>query len=375
MRVLLATYGTRGDVEPVLALAVQLQELGATVQVCAPPDVELVAVAERSGVALTTFPKPWRSSETAPTTAEERVVDPSEFVTEHIDITFCPLLEAAEQNDVLLASGMLHFVARSVAELTGIPYRFVVFAPVLDLPQRDAVIGPPINAHRSSLGLATIDDVRSLLFTARPWVAADPTLWPVSEPSSVVRSPAWILPDDRPLPPGLEAFLDAGEPPVYVGFGSMRVCEDAAAAATTAARAHGRRTILARGWSGLSAIDDRDDCTVVGEINQQALFRRVAAVVHHGGAGTTTAAARAGAPQVVVPQAADQSYWAARVTELGIGSTHHGARRTTESLSACLDIALSPETRRRADALSDLIPVDGARTAARWLLEFAADRT
>ena len=57
-------------------------------------------------------------------------------------------------------------------------------------------------------------------------------------------------------------------------------------------------------WAGLALIDDRDDCFAVGEVNQQALFRRVAAVVHHGGAGTTTTAARAGAPQLVIPQAA-----------------------------------------------------------------------
>ena len=66
----------------------------------------------------------------------------------------------------------------------------------------------------------------------------------------------------------------------------------------------------------------------------QALFRRVAAVVHPGAAGTTTTAARVGASQVVVPQIADQPYWAARVAEPGIGAAHDGPRPTVESLSA-----------------------------------------
>ena len=67
------------------------------------------------------------------------------------------------------------------------------------------------------------------------------------------------------------------------------------------ARALGRRAIVSRGWAGLSLVDDEPDCLAIGEVNQQALFQRVAAVVHHGGAGTTTAAALAGAPQVVIP--------------------------------------------------------------------------
>lgn len=74
----------------------------------------------------------------------------------------------------------------------------------------------------------------------------------------------------------------------------------------TSARAMiGRRAIIARGWADLSLVDNEPDCLVIGEVNQQALFKRVAAVVHHGGAGTTTIATLAGAPQVVIPQMYD----------------------------------------------------------------------
>jgi vancomycin aglycone glucosyltransferase len=110
---------------------------------------------------------------------------------------------------------------------------------------------------------------------------------------------------------------------------------------------------------------------VVGEVNQQALFGRVAAVVHHGGAGTTTAAARAGAPQVVVPQVADQPYAAARVAELGIGAAHDGPAPTAESLSAALATALAPGTRARASAVAGTIRTDGAEVAAKHLLSLA----
>jgi vancomycin aglycone glucosyltransferase len=161
---------------------------------------------------------------------------------------------------------------------------------------------------------------------------------------------------------------------VYVGFGSMaaHAPKDIARVAIEASRAHGRRVLLARGWADLAPIDDADDCFVIGEVNQQALFRRVAAVVHHGGAGTTTTATRAGAPQVVVPQIADQPYWAARVAKLGIGSAHDGPTPTFDSLSAALTTALAPETRARARAVAGTIRTDGPTVAAKLLLDAAS---
>ncbi len=160
-------------------------------------------------------------------------------------------------------------------------------------------------------------------------------------------------------------------PPVYVGFGSMpmRASKDAAGVAIEAIRTQGRRALVGRGWAGLALVDDLDDCFVVGEVNLQALFRRAAAVVHHGGAGTTTTAARAGAPQVVVPQAVDQPYWAGRVADLGIGTALDGPTPTTGALSAALETALTPETRSRATAVAATIRTDGATVAAKLLLD------
>jgi vancomycin aglycone glucosyltransferase len=127
--------------------------------------------------------------------------------------------------------------------------------------------------------------------------------------------------------------------------------------------------LLGTGWADLALVDDQGDCLAVGEVNQQALFRRVTAVVHHGGAGTTTTTARAGAPQVVVPQVADQLYWAARVADLGIGVAHDGPVPTAGSLSAALRTALTPETRARATTVAGVIRADGATVAAKLLLD------
>ncbi|MFJ7151523.1 glycosyltransferase [Streptomyces sp. NPDC100445] len=402
MRVLLSTWGSRGDVEPLAALAVALRELGAEARVCAPPDEEFAELLARAGVPLVPLGPSVRSvvSGPKPPTAQ----DAFRLAPRLVAARFETLTAAAEGCDALLATGLMPAGARDVAEKLGIRYVLACFH-TLGLPSRhfrpgarpgaqsppdetdkrvlweqdaqrvNALYGEALNSHRAAIGLPPVDNVRDHVLTGSPWLAADPALCPAQGLTEldVVQTGAWILPDDRPLPRELEAFLDAGEPPVYVGFGSMaaHAPEGIARSAIEASRAHGRRVVLARGWAGLTPIDGADDCFVVGEVNQQALFRRVAAVVHHGGAGTTTTAARAGAPQVVVPRIADQPYWADRVAELGIGTAHQGSAPTAESLSAALAPALAPGTRDRARAVAGTIRPDGAAEAARLLLDGA----
>jgi vancomycin aglycone glucosyltransferase len=233
--------------------------------------------------------------------------------------------------------------------------------------------GGPLNDRRSAIGLSPVEDIFTFGYTDHPWLAADAVLAPL-QPTDLdaVQTGAWIVPDERPLAAELEAFVDAGSPPVYVGFGSLRAPADAVRVAVEAVRAHGRRVILSRGWGDLILPDDREDCFTIGEVNQQVLFGRVAAVIHHGGAGTTHVAARAGAPQVVVPQIADQPYYADRVAELGIGVAHHGPTPTFDSLSAALGTALAPGTRARATAAAGTIRSDGTKAAAELLLNAAS---
>lgn len=403
MRVVLSTYGSRGDVEPLVGLAVQLRALGAEVRVCAPPEEEFIALLARVGLPLVPAGRSVRELlrqvrvEGAPPDLPRRAAD-------LVATQFDAVAAAAQGADAIVASGVTPAAAaaRAVAEKLCLHYVYATYCPVwlasphhrpLGLPGQpfppdvtdnralweleaqglNAVFGAPLNAHRASIGLPPLDDVRKQIFTDRPWLAADPTLSPWPEPADleVVQTGAWILPDERPLPADLEAFLQAGTPPVYVGFGSLplRAAEDIARDAIAAIRAQGCRALVHGGWAELAPTDEGNDCFVVGEVNQQALFGRVAAVVHHGGAGTTTTAARAGAPQVVVPQIGDQPYWAGRVAELGIGAAHDGPTPTTESLSAALKAALTTETRARASAVAGSIRTDGATVAAKLLLD------
>jgi vancomycin aglycone glucosyltransferase len=381
-----------------VALAVRLRELGAEMRVCAPPDrAERLA---EIGVPLVPVGRPVRPllhGATPPSAA-----DVPRIAAELIAAQFDRLAAAAEGCDALVATGLLPAAAgaRSVTEKLGIRYVYAAYCPIflpsphhapspfpgrpfppevtdnrvlwdLNAQAANVLFAAALNTHRLSIGLPPVDNVYGYGFTDHPWLAADPTLAPWQEPTDldVVQTGAWILPDERPLPAELMAFLDAGTPPVYVGFGSMRTPKDIARVATEAIRAQGRRAVVSHGWADPALIDDRDDCFAVGEVNQQALFARVGAVVHHGGAGTTTTAARAGVPQVVVPQMADQPYWAGRVADLGIGTAHDGPTPTIESLSAALRMALTPETRARATAVAGTIRTDGTTVAATLLLD------
>ncbi|MGO9042161.1 MAG: glycosyltransferase [Mycobacterium sp.] len=402
MRVLLSTYDSRGGVEPLVGLAVQLQALGAEVRVCAPPDEEFAERLAGFGVPLVPFGEPVRALATAATPPSE------DDLRRHMDglvaAQFDTVAAAADGCDALVATGLIPAAAgaRSATEKLGVHYVYASYHPTdlpsphhrpptfwrwslppnltdnrvlwdLDAKNVNALFGETLNRHRSSIGLSPVDNVRDYAFTDHPWLAADPTLGPWPDPTdlSVVQTGAWLVPDERPLPADLVAFLDAGTPPVYVGFGSMplRASKDIPRVAIEAIRAQGQRALVYRGWAELALIDDRDDCFAVGEVNQQALFGRVAAVVHHGGAGTTTTAALAGVPQVVLPQGADQLYWAGRVLDLGIGVGYDGRTAPVESLPAALEAALSPETRARASAVAGRIRTDGATVAAKLLLD------
>jgi vancomycin aglycone glucosyltransferase len=399
MRVLLSTIGSRGDVQPIVALGSELKARRHDVMLCVPPDFR--DWIEGLGLPVTPIGPTLRSTAKAPAfgvsiTPEQR----RRMLERTVAAQFETIASAARGADLIVGATALQVAAPSVAESMGIPYVFAALCPTVlpsrhhappvlsllgdappqrledysDLWVRDAqrwngMWLPLINARRESLGLEPIDDVRSYVHTPRPWLASDATLgpWPDAASDSVVQTGAWILPDERPLAPEVHTFLDAGEPPVYCGFGSIRAPDGLARIAIESVRALGRRTILSRGWADLQLVDAEPDCLAIGEVNQQALFSRVAAVVHHGGAGTTHAAARGGAPQVIIPQHYDQHYWSQRVEELGVGVRHESSVPTTESLTRALERALEPGVASRARALAPRIRGDGARVAAERL--------
>lgn len=365
MRVLLSAVGTRGDVQPVIALAVELRALGHEVPLAIPPN--FIESAQSLGFAATSVGIEMRAPKAGA---------PPQPIPDLISDQFDSVGAAAKGCDVILGANSHQYGARSIAELHGMPYINALYAPTA-LPGDDntrawnARALERVNANRNRLGLQPIDDVLRHIVTDRPWLATDPTLdpSPASPGLVIVQTGAWILPDSSPLPPDLEAFLEAGEPPVYFGFGSMPVAASTSRTLIDAARAARRRAIVSQGWAELGLIDDAADCIAIGDVNQQALFPRVAVVVHHGGAGTTLAAARAGVPQVLVPMFGDQPYWASRVRALGLGTSIPIAELTTDRLTSALRDACEPGIAARAASVASQIVVDGAAIAARRLVD------
>ena len=401
MRVLLSTIGSRGDVQPLVALALELKAFGLDVRLCVPPDFR--EWIEGLGFAVTPIGPELRqltASAPPPGSAPPDAGRRRQLAEFTVASQFETVAAAASGCEVVIAATALQIAARSVAEAQGTRYIFAGYCPAVfpsphhpppplpplpgqtaaaedpadnrELWARDAarfneLFGPALNSRRAALGLAPVEDVRGHVFGDRPWLAADPTLapWTDSADASVFQTGAWILADDRSLSYDLAAFLEAGEPPIYFGFGSMRASPGLGGLMLDAARALGRRAIVSRGWADLSPPDNQPDCIAIGEVNQPALFRRVAAVVHHGGAGTTTAAALAGAPQVIVPQLYDQHYWAGRIQELGIGTAHPpGTPAAVASLTSALERTLQPGVAARAKSVAAAVRRDGARLAA-----------
>lgn len=187
----------------------------------------------------------------------------------------------------------------------------------------------------------------------------------------------WFLPpstDWRP-PADLLAFLEHGPAPVYIGFGSMP-SQDAAHITNIvldAARLTEQRTILATGWGGLAASEVPDTVFVLESAPHDWLFPRCAAVVHHGGAGTTGAGLRAGKPTVICPFFGDQPFWGKRVFELGVGPRPIPQKKlSVESLAQAIRIAATDEAmRQRAAALGQKVRAeDGVAEAVRVISSY-----
>jgi sterol 3beta-glucosyltransferase len=177
--------------------------------------------------------------------------------------------------------------------------------------------------------------------------------------------------------PELEVFLAAGPPPVYVGFGSMKGRDPARLASTAieAIQRAGVRGLLATGWGGLEAEALPETILKIDQVPHAWLFPRVRAVVHHGGAGTTGAALRAGKPSVVVPFFGDQPFWGHQVHALGAAAVPIPLKKlTVEKLQAAIqEVTTDQAIIDRADTLGvELREEDGVGNAVAVIESLAA---
>jgi vancomycin aglycone glucosyltransferase len=361
MKIAVTAEGTRGDIYPMLALAARIEARGDEVVFCAPPDFADAArsrglsfhpVGRDIRVYLTEEAKSLHGGALA------MAKSAGQLFNENVGRQFADLRVAAAGCDGILSAGT-QIAASSVAEHFGIPHRFIAYDPALlrsnthtpvfcprpNLPRwmnrllwgmqgrmLQLFMGKAVNRERVALGLEPTRDLYGLLLGNAPLLATDERIAPVPPDVEGVPCIGCLHRfDELQLPEKLEAFLDAGPAPVYIGFGSMtdpdpqrstRLLLDAIERA-------GVRAIVSEGWAGLGGVALPSHVQVVGAVDHSTLFQRVSVVVHHGGAGTTTTAARAGVPQILVPHVLDQFHWAARVQRLGIGPPPLRRRKLT----------------------------------------------
>lgn len=187
----------------------------------------------------------------------------------------------------------------------------------------------------------------------------------------------WTLAEPDWAPPeALTTFLEAGDAPVFVGFGSMPVADPAALTETILAglRLAGVRGILSAGWAGLKSDTLPETVFSIGYTPYEWLFPRMAAVVHHGGSGTTGLAARAGVPALVVPFGADQFFWGKRLAKLGVAPNPISVKKLKPDTLASAIQRMRTDTamRQKAAVLGEKIRAEDGLARAVELIEHLA---
>ncbi len=353
MKILLATAGARGDIQPAIGVGAALVAMGVEVRQCATATFR--SEVESAGIEYVEYgydaeAEMRRHAEKNVKGALHSKKMMEEMLHAALEDHFATLERVSEDVDLIVGGGLQALAGESVARLRGIPAASFFYCPssipsgtygpvVFPFPGMPRFLvplawkalklayvrlfGPSVDRHRARLGLPPVDDLlaayvseNAVLVTDPELGAAplDPVVAPVTQTGYVHRRPGGAL------SPEVERFLDAGERPVYIGFGSMMDPDPAATSREIgdAIRRLGARAIVGRGWAGLD-LPESKDVLVVGDAPHDLLFPQCSVVVHHGGAGTTASAARAGTPQILVPHLLDQYFWARAVEKGGLG--------------------------------------------------------
>ncbi len=399
MRVVLATVGTRGDLQPMLALAQALKKRGHSAVVACPESFgpwlrslgiehaalgeDLQALMREKGAHL-----------------QRSLAGMKQYFAEQLLAQAPRLLEIAAGADAIVGTAMA-WSAPSVGEKLGIPALELFpsscgpsrehpppMMPFYGWPRwvngllwwvndkiQDSLMGTALSAARARIGLGPITSFTQHLFLDTPGVIAADEVFLPPDPAWQGRWPYvgfLFLDDPTPLDPALDAWLAAGDPPICVGFGSMAGGhpERVAAMLREAITPSGRRCLVLGGSAELFAsVTLPEGFFVVGGAPHRALFPRCAVVVHHGGSGTTAAALRAGVPQVILPMLLDQFHHAHHLARAGLGPRAPSmAKVTAKTLRRALEeaIALPAEPR---NAMAARLEASDAGSAIVTLLE------
>lgn len=392
MKALIITHGTRGDVQPFVALGYALRRAGHDVLLAAPAemaplverydvpfaplndgtkalmdDPEISAAIENNYRGLRGKLAGVRAMRLSRPLMEKVYVDATDAAGTGVDVVVhhsgLPMHYLAEKLGVpavpvCLQPGWVPTDSFPAPQMpAGLPPRFnrlsyAVTTPALRMLARlgdrwrSQTLGLPHRRHQHDVTRRPDGEHTLVLQAFSPHVLPSPLVFP----DWVRTTGFWFVPEtpDWTPPHELEAFLAAGEPPVYIGFGSMSGTEPARVGrvVTEAVRRAGVRAVLVTGWGGIDAVglagEIGDQILVLDEALHDWLFPRTAAVVHHGGTGTTSSALVAAHPQVVCPFLGDQLFWARRMEQIGVAPAGQSQRRLSpEGLAQALGRAVT----------------------------------
>ena len=416
MRIVIFAGGSQGDIQPCLRLGKGLQGAGFEVLLAAPQN--FAGLIREQGIPF----HPLRgdvqeimAGETGRKFMEKSGGNPIQSILAMrkmlgpIAVQMAEdALEASREADAFITLAVFAPFGKTIAEIRGIPLILVEPTPVLPSGEFPApgfplqmkmgrllnrlsgfmmlqVIWqwyrPFVNEFRNRYSLRPLNGSdfhriltsMPLLGAYSPAVIPNPRDW--SEDMHITGY--WFQEDasDWRPPAELEAFLEDGEPPVYVGFGSMAGSdpERFAKIVIDALMKTGQRGVIATGWGGMSVMQIPKNVFVLDSAPHGWLFPRMSAVVHHGGAGTTAEGLRAGVPSVIVPCTVDQPFWGNRVKALGVGPEPIPASQlTADALAGAIQAAITDTTmRQRANSIGKAIRLeDGVGNAVNIVRQY-----
>ena len=420
MKFAFALMGSRGDVQPALPVALELRRRGHDVAVGVAPN--LIPLAQRLGLC----PRPvgldsraLLSSDTVRQHKSSR--NPRTWVRAHQAMAtygwtefrtgVTDLSERLGGADAIVVGLLGQEVGSAVAEALGCGFAALHYFPVrpngvvplvprvgprLQRAAGEAVLGlrwaltrRGENEQRCALGLppAVVPLQKRLRDRGAVEVQAyDPLLvpglpseWGVHRPFvgflALSATEREMVGEADAGDGDLAEWLDAGDPPVYVGFGSMPVRDPSAllASVSGACADLGLRALVSAGWNAFDGVGpEADHVKIVGPVDHAAVLPRCRAAVHHGGAGTTGAVLRAGIPSVIGWYSADQPLWGRLLERAGVGTSHRAAMLDRATLREALAEVLCPTVVTRSAAISrELIGPEAAVQAAADAVEMA----
>ena len=394
MKLLLLTYGTEGDTRPLAALGHALAQAGHQVELLA--DASTLATPRALGLPCAALAGDIRAA-LAGGDATRAV---GRLAAARTGDWMRQALAHGRGCDAIVVSGLAAFVGLSAAEALDVPAVGSMLIPIT--PTREFAapflpLAPPrpfnrgshllfnqltwqllrkaTNRARADAGLPPrrrLWTTHPMLYGISPALVPPPADWPAN--AHVCGQ--WIPPLAQAFEPpaALLDFLDAGEPPVYIGFGSMAGFDQRRLLDAVVGAIGRRRALFSAGWSDIDAARLPDNVHAVGAVPHDWLLPRCALAIHHGGSGTTHSACRAGRPSIAVPFAGDQFFWGARLRAAGImRHALRGSRITADALREAIEFAGTPEAMRSAARVGErMLAEDGCAAAVPLVERYAA---